>query len=68
LKELDIRLYRTIYNKRPVNETCADIDPVFADIPSLNFPLSDTPLIGVQQLQRYLQANDGEVQSRLNVC
>ncbi|MBD3319491.1 MAG: AAA family ATPase [Chitinivibrionales bacterium] len=68
LKEIDIRLYRTIYNKRPANESCAEIDPVFADIPSLNFPLSDTPLIGIQQLQRYLQANESEVRRRLNVC
>lgn len=68
LKGINIRLYRTIYNKRPVNESCADIDPVFADIPSIHFPLSDTPLIGIQQLQRYLRANESEVQNQLNVC
>ena len=68
LKEIDIRLYRTIYNKRPANQSCADIDPVFADIPSVHFPLSDAPLIGIQALQRYLQDNEIEVQSHVNVC
>ena len=68
LKEIDIRLYRTVYNKRPVNGSCADIDPVFSDIPSLNFPLSETPLIGIRQLQGYLQANKDEVQNQLNAC
>jgi len=68
LKELDIRLYRTIYNKRPLNESCADIDPVFAETPMLHFPFSETPLIGIRQLQRYLQANEKEVQNQLNTC
>jgi arsenite-transporting ATPase len=68
LKEIDIRLYRTIYNKRPLNGSCADIDPAFADTPMLNLPFSETPLIGIQQLQRYLQANENEVQNQMNIC
>lgn len=68
LKELNIPLYRTVYNKKPVNVACAQIDPVFANIPMLNFPLSDTPLIGMDALQHYLQANQEEMENQLNLC
>ncbi|MDZ7696922.1 MAG: ArsA family ATPase [Deltaproteobacteria bacterium] len=68
LKEINIPLYRTVYNKKPVNVACAQIDPVFANIPMLNFPLSDTPLIGMDALQHYLQANQEEMENQLKVC
>lgn len=57
LKELNIELFSTIYNKRPAGQSCADIDPVLADIPMLNFPYSETPLIGMNSLLQFLEAN-----------
>ncbi len=68
LKEIHIPLYRTVYNKKPVNESCAQIDPVFAHVPMISFPYSDTPPIGMQALQDYLRANQAEMEDQLNVC
>jgi arsenite/tail-anchored protein-transporting ATPase len=68
LKEIDIKLFRTIYNKRPVNKACADIDPVFAGIPMLNFPYSEMPLIGMNNLQQFLKANYEVMEKQMSVC
>ena len=68
LKEINIRLYRTIYNKRPENKSCAEIDPLFGAIPMLNFPYSETPLIGVHNLQRFLGANEEVLEKQTTLC
>ena len=68
LKQIHIRLYRTIYNKRPANKSCAQIDPVFAGIPMLNFPYSETPLIGINSLQQFLKANEEVLEKQITVC
>lgn len=68
LKEIDISLYRTVYNKKPVNESCAQVDPVFAHIPTISFPFSDTPLIGMKALKDYLRENQQEMETQLKVC
>jgi len=68
LKQINIRLYRTIYNKRPANKSCAQIDPVFAGIPMLNFPYSETPLIGTNNLQHFLKANEEVLEKQITVC
>jgi arsenite-transporting ATPase len=68
LKEIDIHLYRTVYNKRPLNTSCAEIDPLFAAIPMLNFPYSETPLIGMSSLKRFLAANADVLETQLSVC
>ena len=68
LKQINIKLYRTIYNKRPVNKACADIDPVFAGIPMINFPYSETPLIGITTLQEFLKANEKVFENQMGVC
>jgi arsenite/tail-anchored protein-transporting ATPase len=68
LKKINIKLFRTIYNKRPPDRPCADIDPVFADIPMLNFPYSETPLIGMDNLQQFLQMNQAIIEDQIVVC
>ena len=68
LKQIHIRLHRTIYNKRPANKSCANIDPVFTGIPMLNFPYSDSPLIGISNLEDFLKTNEEIVEKHLNAC
>jgi len=68
LKQIHIRLHRTIYNKRPANKSCANIDPVFTGIPMLNFPYSDSPLIGISNLKDFLKTNEEIVEKHLNAC
>jgi len=68
LKQINIRLYRTIYNKRPANKSCAQIDPAFAGIPMLNFPYSETPLIGIKSLQQFLKANEEVLEKQIIAC
>ena len=68
LKQIHIRLHRTIYNKRPANKSCANIDPVFTGIPMLNFPYSASPLIGISNLEDFLKTNEEIVEKHLNAC
>jgi arsenite/tail-anchored protein-transporting ATPase len=68
LKKINIRLYRTIYNKRPANKSCAQIDPAFTGIPMLNFPYSETPLIGIKSLQQFLKANEEVLEKQIIAC
>lgn len=68
LKELDINLFRIIYNKRPANTSCAAIDPVFSGIPMVNFPWSEKPLIGMNSLQQFLKANEAVFENQMSVC
>lgn len=68
LNALNIKLFRAIYNKRPVDRSCAAIDPVFSGIPMLNFPFSETPLIGLDNLQQFLKNNAAVIESQMAVC
>lgn len=68
LKEINLKLSHTVYNKRPVNKACADIDPVFAGIPMLNFPYSEMPLIGIKNLQEFLKVNKEVMETQMSVC
>lgn len=68
LKEINIKLFRTIYNKKPERDSCAAIDPVFSGIPMLNFPYSETPLIGMTNLQRFLKTNEEEMENQMSAC
>lgn len=64
LREIDIQLFHAVYNKRPVDEYCADIDPVFGHIPVLNFPFSKIPLIGLTNLQNFLNTNKSVLENQ----
>jgi arsenite-transporting ATPase len=68
LKDIKISLNHIIYNKMQPDSSCAEIDEVFENIPMLNFPYSETPLIGIDSLQKFLKANDDLVSQQLNVC
>jgi arsenite-transporting ATPase len=68
LKDIKISLNHLIYNKMQPDSSCAEIDGVFENIPTLNFPYSETPLIGIDTLQKFLKANDDLVGKQLDVC
>ena len=65
LQNIHISLYRTINNKMQIDSSCTDFNEVFADIPMLNFPYSETPLIGIDNLQRFLKMNDDQFEKQL---
>ncbi len=51
-----------------INSSCADINDAFSNIPMLKFPYSETPLIGIDNLQRFLKMNDDQLEKQLDVC
>jgi arsenite-transporting ATPase len=59
LREIRIPVSSTIYNKRPTSADCARIDPIFDDIPRVDLPYCETPLIGIPNLRSYLQVHGG---------
>ena len=65
LQNIHISLYRTINNKMQIDSSCTDFNEVFTDIPMLNFPYSETPLIGIDNLQRFLRMNDDQFEKQL---
>ena len=68
LEDIKVSLNHIIYNKMLPDSSCAEIDQVFEKIPMLNFPYSETPLIGIDSLQDFLKANDDVVGEQLKVC
>jgi len=68
LQDINISLYRTINNKIPIDSSCADFDDAFSNISMLNFPYSETPLIGIDSLQRFLRMNADQLEKQLNIC
>jgi len=68
LQEINIQLKHIIYNKMAPDSSCAEIENIFADIPMLSFPYSETPLIGYANLERYLKKNANQVEKQLEVC
>jgi len=68
LQDIDIRVHRIVYNKTAPDSSCAQIDREFGGIPRINFPLSPTPLIGMDSLQTFLQQNSEIVEKQLEVC
>lgn len=68
LKDIHIPLYRTINNKMQMDASCVAFNDAVTHIPMLNFPYSETPLIGIENLQRFLKKNDDQLEKQLNVC
>ena len=68
LKGINVSLNQIINNKVQANSDCTTIEQTFADIPMLNFPYSETPLIGLSTLEHFLEKNGDVVQKQLNVC
>ena len=68
LKDIQIKVHRIIYNKMQADSPCAEIDDALTGIPMLNFPNSETPLIGYDTLRQFLKDNDDVVEKQLDVC
>ena len=68
LKDIQINIHQLIYNKMRPDSSCADIENAFIDIPMLNFPLSETPLIGYEKLRQFLKDNDDLIEKQLGAC
>ena len=68
LKGINVDLNQIINNKMHMNSVCVEINRAFAGYPMLNFPRSETPLIGIETLRRFLEMNTEAVEKQLNVC
>jgi len=68
LKDIQINIHQLIYNKMQPDSSCADIENIFVDIPMLNFPLSETPLIGYEKLRQFLKNNNDLIEKQLDAC
>jgi len=44
-----------------------DINEVFAGIPMINFPYSETPLIGIHNLQEFIKTNRDQLEKQLSI-
>ena len=55
LQDININLNQIICNKMQTASSRDDIDKAFVNIPILNFPHSETPLIGINSLNKYLE-------------
>jgi len=66
LQDININLNQIICNKMQTASSRADIDKTFVNTPILNFPNSKTPLIGINNLQRFLKMNDDQLEKQLN--
>jgi len=67
LQEININLYRTISNKMKLDSSFEDINEAFAGIPMINFPYSETPLIGIHNLQEFLKTNGDHLEKQLSI-
>jgi arsenite-transporting ATPase len=68
LKDIQINIHQLIYNKMQPDSCCAEIENTFIDIPMLNFPLSETPLIGYEKLRQFLKDNNDLIERQLDTC
>ena len=68
LKDINVDLNQIINNKMHMNSVCIEINRAFARYPMLNFPRSETPLIGIETLSRFLEMNTEAVEKHLSVC
>ncbi|HOO39573.1 MAG TPA: ArsA family ATPase [Deltaproteobacteria bacterium] len=68
LADLDISIDYIIHNKMQPHVPCSFNSATFTDIPVLEFPCSESPLIGMDALQRFLDADHARVRSQLHAC
>lgn len=59
LREIDISVSQLIINKIQCDSSCEHIKKALRGIPALQAPFSETPLIGLDALTRFLQENEG---------
>ena len=67
LQKININLHRTISNKMKLDSSFEDINEVFAGIPMINFPYSETPLIGIHNLQEFIKTNRDQLEKQLSI-
>jgi len=66
LKDINIHVNQIVYNKKQIDSTGNDLNKAFAEIPMINFPYSEIPLIGYDILRQYLKNNDNLVEKQLD--
>ena len=66
LHDINIPCSQIINNKTQTNSPCDDINTTFSDIPICQCPYSETPLIGLPNLERFLKANDSVLEEQVN--
>ena len=68
LQDLDIVIDHIVHNKMQPYQPCTYIGDTFAGIPVLEFPCSETPLIGMKNLLSFLDADHAGVRNQLHTC
>ena len=66
LHDINIPCSRIINNKMFPESSCVDITEAFPDIPLCHCPHSETPLIGLAHLERFLEENEDMVQEQVD--
>lgn len=58
LTDIGVSIDHIIYNKMQPDASCVEMDGAFEDIPRLNIPYSDIPLVGMDALEAFLAENE----------
>jgi len=66
LKDINIHVNQIVYNKKQADLSGAELSKALAEIPMINFPCSETPLIGYDMLSQFLKNNDNLVEKQLD--
>ncbi|MBW1857732.1 MAG: ArsA family ATPase [Deltaproteobacteria bacterium] len=66
LHDINITCSQIINNKMQLHSSCDDINTTFSDIPLCQCPYSETPLIGLPNLEQFLKANDSVLEEQVN--
>jgi arsenite-transporting ATPase len=66
LHDINITCSQIINNKMQLHSSCDDINTTFSDIPLCQCPYSETPLIGLTNLEQFLKANDSVLEEQVN--
>lgn len=68
LTDINIRIDHIVHNKIQQLTARPDLTDACTAIPMLKFPYSTTPLIGIDNLQSFLSAQNSAVRDQLHVC
>jgi len=66
LKDINIHVNQIVYNKKQKDSAGDGLNKALSEIPMINFPYSETPLIGYDVLRQYLKNNDNLVEKQLD--
>jgi len=66
LHDINITCSQIINNKMQLHSSCDDINTTFSDIPLCQCPWSETPLIGLTNLEQFLKENDSVLEEQVN--